>query len=49
MKQMFYLLGRENFSISITRYFDRFGWSNASITDLLADMQQFWPIGVDIK
>jgi aminopeptidase N len=49
MKQLMYLIGRDNFSKGITKYFDRFAWGNATITDLLKDMEAFFPSGVDVE
>jgi len=49
MKQLYYMVGHDNFSRAITKYFDRFGWSNATISDLLEDIEPFLPAGVDMQ
>ena len=49
MKQLYYLVGRTNFSLALQRYFDRFAWSNATILDLLADMQPYLPAEVNMN
>ena len=38
MKQLYFLVGNDNFKKALHRYFDRFAWSNATILDLLSDM-----------
>ena len=49
MKQLYYLVGHGNFSAALHKYFDRFAWSNATILDLLADVQPYLPIEVDVN
>jgi aminopeptidase N len=49
VKQMLYMVGRDNFSRAMTKYFDRFGEGTATIEDLLADMEPYFPAGVDVQ
>lgn len=35
MKQLLYIVGKDNFSTALKNYFSRFAWSNATLFDLL--------------
>lgn len=49
IKQLVFLIGENNFSRGLQSYFDRFKWSNATITDFLQDMSPYFPAGVDVE
>jgi aminopeptidase N len=44
MKQFFCLMGRDNFSQALARYFHKYEWKNATIDHFLAEMQHFFHI-----
>lgn len=48
MKQLYYLLGKDNFSAALKNYFSRLAWDNATIDDLMADMQSYFPSEVPV-
>jgi aminopeptidase N len=38
-----FLIGQNQFSYALQSYFNRFEWSNATITDFLDDIQPYFP------
>ena len=44
-----YLTGQVGFSKGLQKYFDRFKWSNATIYDLLEDMKNYFPSGINLE
>jgi hypothetical protein len=46
MKQLYYLIGHVNFSRALKEYFSRFSWSNATIDDLLEDIEPYLPASI---
>ena len=49
LKQLVALVGESNFSKGLQKYFDRFKWSNATIHDFLADMEQYFPGNITVN
>jgi len=49
LKQLMYLTGSVGFSKGLQKYFDRFKWSNATIYDLLEDMKNYFPSGINLE
>ena len=39
LKQLYFLLGKTQFSLNLKRYFKKYEWSNASLHDFLAEMK----------
>ena len=49
IKQLVFLVGEANFSRGLQSYFDRFKWSNATITDFLEDMTPYFPAQINVQ
>jgi aminopeptidase N len=42
LKQLMFLMGEDNFFKGVTDYFTKFSWSNGTIDNFLASMNQFY-------
>ena len=48
IKQLMFLVGEAGFSKGLQSYFDRFKWSNATLTDFLEDMTPYFPADINV-
>lgn len=49
IEQLHYLIGHDNFSAGLKKYFDRFAWGNTTIDDLLEDLEEYFPAEVTVQ
>lgn len=44
MKQLLFLIGEDNFSKALSKYFTKYEWSNATLIDFIAEMKEVFNV-----